>query len=549
MKHTPTEHEERAAAAREALAVRTLRRKVKEANELLRLGMTRSAEQLHDLFKDLAACAACWIDGDEAEQSLALSAMRGAERVADVAGFEARAARRSGGAAPLNRRGSAGPEARGAVHEAPRLVLHPAMDEADDAGRTAPPVAARTRLTCAVLTKGGGEPRSEFLLIPFGEVQVERPLVGDGSFEFTRRHAESALRWYESLGRKLAIDYEHQMFADVSPRADGLKPAAGWIGGLEIRADGLWAVDVVWTDRAAQLIRGGEYRYFSPVIFWTDEDRTDVAGLGPVALTNDPAMHGVAALAAGRERARQGGSRSETAGSGLASKTPTGAEAQTGGVMEEGELTYPRLIPVAECESAEDAGESDTERAVRFPVDARDDRRRSVARKRAGRVGRETVAARDAWEDGELVPARLVEDLRTEVSMLARRVAAQQADAFVERGMLEGKILDASSLDWRDDYLRDPAAAEDRLSRAPVLLPPGRVIRLDGRGEPAGAIGSAAVRGPTASTPRERAMAALRGDVARVGIGVDHGRTAARGEVEVEDLEAYERARAAGRVV
>src|SRR5262249_51765447 len=143
----------------------------------------------------------------------------------------------------------------------------------------------------------------EFLLIPFGDVQVERPLAG-GDFVFTREHAAAAVAWFESIGRKLAIDYEHQSFALHNTRPDGLRPAAGWIGGLQIRGDGLWAADVTWTDRARELLAGGEYRYFSPVIFWADEDYASLAALGPVALTNDPAMHGVQPLAARMEASR-----------------------------------------------------------------------------------------------------------------------------------------------------------------------------------------------------------------------------------------------------
>jgi hypothetical protein len=159
-----------------------------------------------------------------------------------------------------------------------------------------------SRLCYVALATARGEPVGEFLLIPFGEVVVERPIAG-GNFVFTRAHAEAARRWFERMGRKLAIDYEHQSFGRFNARSDGLRPAAGWIGGLDVRDDGLWAVDVTWTERADGLLRTGEYRYFSPVIFWTDDDHTELAALGPVALTNDPAMRGVQALAAGRRRA------------------------------------------------------------------------------------------------------------------------------------------------------------------------------------------------------------------------------------------------------
>lgn len=153
----------------------------------------------------------------------------------------------------------------------------------------------------SVLSSSSGEPVSEFRLLALGEVKLDRPASGD-DFHFSKAHGEQAMRWFESVGRKLAIDYEHQTFERFNTRPDGLRPAAGWIGGLELREDGLWAMNVTWTERAAQLIRAGEYRYFSPVIFWADEDYTVLDGLGPVALTNDPAMCGVTALAMRRPR-------------------------------------------------------------------------------------------------------------------------------------------------------------------------------------------------------------------------------------------------------
>lgn len=295
-------------------------------------------------------------------------------------------------------------------------------------------------LRCAVLGGEPGAPPTEFLLIPFGEVKVERACAGS-DFVFTRRHAESAVRWFERIGRKLAIDYEHQSFDRFNTRADGLRPAAGWIGGLEIRSDGLWAVDVSWTERARELLRAGEYRYFSPVIFWTDEDQSDVAALGPVALTNDPAMHGVRALAARR------------------------------GLPDAG------------------AGGDDAD-----PPSAR------------------------------FVPREELEAAQAEIALLRNELRRQEADAFVERGLRLGKIVDATSMDWREAYLRDPEEAEAQLARAAVVLPPGRVVGLDRRG---------AVR-PLSSAERDFRRHA---DVLR------------RWGIEPEDLTAYEQAVAAGRVV
>jgi hypothetical protein len=268
--------------------------------------------------------------------------------------------------------------------------------------------------SCSVFTTPRGEPVSEFLLIPFGDVNVERPVVG-GNFVFTRRHAESAKDWFDRMGRTLAIDYEHQSFDRYNTRPDGLRPAAGWIGKVQIRDDGLWAVDVTWTARARELLRSGEYRYFSPVIYWTDEDYTDVAALGPVALTNDPAMRGVRPLAASRRLA---------------------------------------------CADIDET--------------RRDSELREV----------QSVPSSD------LVPRAELETLEAEVTVLRKQLTAQEADTFVERGMHLGKILDSTSMDWREDYLRDPERAEERLARAPVLLPPGRIIKVDRHGEPESASGA-----------------------------------------------------------
>lgn len=343
------------------------------------------------------------------------------------------------------------------------MLAHP-----DERSATAPAAGGAgraSRITCAVLS-AGKEPVSEWLLIPFGLVRLDRPVAGD-DFEFTRAHAEALRAWFHALGRKLAIDYEHQSFGDLNTRPDGLRPAAGWIGGLEVRDDGLWAVDVTWTERARELLRAGEYRYFSPVIYWSDESRGGVAGLGPVALTNDPAMRGVAALAAAR------GAPPEI---GVEAGRSAGRDAAT--------QLIERRSTEMEMERAEVEVEADTGRG-----------------------------AGDLEELNGRVTA-LIE----QVELLARRVKAQQADAFVERGMRLGKILDSTSMDWRDDHLRDSAAAEARLQRAPVVLPPGRAMRGEGM---------------KASGERRAAAVELSGGTAGV---------------EPADLEAFERAAGAGRV-
>lgn len=322
---------------------------------------------------------------------------------------------------------------------------------------SAPRALLATRIGGSDVADASGEPRGEWLLIPYGQVRVERPLSG-ADFVFTPQHARSIVQWFEQLGRKLAIDYEHQSFDQLNTRPDGLRPAAGWISRLEVRDDGLWASEVAWTAKARELLRSGEYRYFSPVIYWTDEQQSDVAGLGPVALTNDPAMCGVAALAAGRV-------------------APGGADA---------------IEPVDEQPDADDfaAGLAAAEQRQNDP------------------------AAGEQRGD-----ARTIALLERENELLRRKLHYQAADAFIERGMREGRIVDATSMDWRDDYLREPDAAEARLARSPVIRPPGRVIALDERGRPL-------------TSPQVARRAGVAGPLS----------------IDPQDYEAFERAFAAGRV-
>lgn len=91
------------------------------------------------------------------------------------------------------------------------------------------------------------------------------------------------------------IDYEHQTIHAAQNGQPA--PAAGWFKDLEWReGSGLWAVNVKWTERARAMIASGEYRYISPVFVYDKAGR--ILRLLHAALTNDPALDGMTALAA-----------------------------------------------------------------------------------------------------------------------------------------------------------------------------------------------------------------------------------------------------------
>jgi phage I-like protein len=101
----------------------------------------------------------------------------------------------------------------------------------------------------------------------------------------------------------LLVDFDHFSHDPAQPTM-----AAGWIGALEHRGDGLYA-QIRWSDLGHQALTGGRYRLASPVWNradcdqWTASapDGREMVHLRPrrldrLALTNDPNLPGLAPL-------------------------------------------------------------------------------------------------------------------------------------------------------------------------------------------------------------------------------------------------------------
>ena len=101
----------------------------------------------------------------------------------------------------------------------------------------------------------------------------------------------------------LLVDFDHFSHDPAQPTT-----AAGWIGGLEHREDGLYA-RIRWSDLGHQALTGGRYRLASPVWNRADCDQwtapapdgRDTVHLRPrrldrLALTNDPNLPGLMPL-------------------------------------------------------------------------------------------------------------------------------------------------------------------------------------------------------------------------------------------------------------
>jgi phage I-like protein len=126
----------------------------------------------------------------------------------------------------------------------------------------------------------GDEPPSEFRLFTAGQVETTK-----GTFTFDAEAASKVMAEYGAHGIDLMIDYDHASLAGVSLDPAAAGKAAGWFN-LELRNGELWAVNVRWTEPAAEALRAKEWRFMSPA-FTTDGDQ--ITSVMNVAITNLPA--------------------------------------------------------------------------------------------------------------------------------------------------------------------------------------------------------------------------------------------------------------------
>lgn len=150
---------------------------------------------------------------------------------------------------------------------------------------------AKQMLRLVKASSGSRTPPTEFRIWAYGQVRTSK-----GDALLTRAAARKILADRAQQDADVMIDWEHEA---LDEGITGPRVAAGWCN-LEARADGLWAVNVRWTPKAAEVLSTAEYRYFSPAYF-VDKRTREITALINIALTNIPATKNIRPLvAAGR---------------------------------------------------------------------------------------------------------------------------------------------------------------------------------------------------------------------------------------------------------
>lgn len=148
---------------------------------------------------------------------------------------------------------------------------------------------AKAILFLSVNLGAANEVPNEFLIFKFGTNPSEK-----GDFLFDQAAAESVMREYRAHGKPLFLDYNHTVTLEAPTPEQGI--AAGEFT-PEVRADGLYAASIKWTDRAKAYLVAKEYRCFSPT-FVADPETGRVQRLINIALTNLPALDDIEPLVA-----------------------------------------------------------------------------------------------------------------------------------------------------------------------------------------------------------------------------------------------------------
>lgn len=133
----------------------------------------------------------------------------------------------------------------------------------------------------------GGAPTS-FLVVRAGVTGYTKD-GKHGTITVTQDSINSIVDSFSIKARDTVVDYEHQSLSQNEA------PAAGWITALQAVPEGIVAT-VNWCKRAIEYFEAREYRYHSPVLLM-DAD-ANITSLHSVALTNHPALHGMAPLVA-----------------------------------------------------------------------------------------------------------------------------------------------------------------------------------------------------------------------------------------------------------
>ena len=253
---------------------------------------------------------------------------------------------------------------------------------------------------------------------------------------------------HQAGAQELFIDFDHQLVFAAVPGVGGTAEAASWIKSLEARDDGIWAT-VDWTPDAEAKLKQKKYRYISPL--YKADKQGNVTLIVNAGLTNNPAINGLAPIAASQTPTKEPEMKLSAFAAALGMATPETA-------------TEPEIIAAATAMTAQVV----TLRTTLGVEGAGDLVAAATALKTAKVAGATDI----------VIPATVWQSSQDRLAKLE----GNQAEDAVKQGMKDRKITpggEAEMLVWAKS---DIGTFLSWLEKAPEVVPAGEMLG----GKPAG---------------------------------------------------------------
>lgn len=290
------------------------------------------------------------------------------------------------------------------------------------------------------LTRGQDLPEW-YTIFPVGRHEVE----GKGTYLVTKDAFTMVKAQIDRRGNEVVFDYEHQTIAGTKAPAAGWCRDWRWTEGVGIEAK------IDWTEEAAEFLKKGEYRYYSPVFHVRKSDEL-LCAVHSVALTNAPRTNHLKPLLA-----------------------KLGAEFNNEEDKEKSMDLMKLLIAALKLDDNAD------EKTVLAAVQKLTEQPKEV-------VSKAIVAALGIEETDESTVVASIHALRqsgrgmvsqADFDALQVKIVERDATEFVAKAMADGKIT-PDQQPWAIEYAkRDPDGFQIFVSKAPVVMPMAKLPKGD----------------------------------------------------------------------
>lgn len=268
---------------------------------------------------------------------------------------------------------------------------------------------------------GDGRPQD----VPHGQW-----LLDEAAWQSIRAHAAARHNDYPA-------DYEHQTLRTEENGQPA--PASGWFAPASLAyvpGEGLFANAVRWTPKAREFIRNKEYRFISAV-FAYDKATGRVQELLHMALTNNPALDGMKAIAALSQGFSTLDSTTQPQQGDIAMNEATRLLAALG-ISTEG-------IDLNDASAVK--GLIDSGLAACTALKAKADKADALNTEVAA-LKSQTSKGAGAVDPAQFVPIAAFNELQTQVAALSKQTGVDAVNTAIDKAAKAGKVYGQADRDW-----------------------------------------------------------------------------------------------------